>query len=74
MRKFIGVDLGGTNIRAAVVCEDGGILSMKKCESHPERGAEAVGVCASLLAGRCSLASWQNACITFCLIQPMFPA
>ena len=42
MRKFIGVDLGGTNIRAAVVCEDGGILSMKKCESHPERGAEAV--------------------------------
>ena len=42
MRKFIGVDLGGTNIRAAVVQEDGTIQCMKKSESHPERGAEAV--------------------------------
>ena len=42
MRKFIGVDLGGTNIRAAIVSEDGEILNMKKSESHPERGAEAV--------------------------------
>ena len=42
MRKFIGVDLGGTNIRAAVVQEDGKILCMKKSESHPERGAEPV--------------------------------
>ena len=36
MRKFIGVDLGGTNIRAAIVSEDGTILNMKKSESHPE--------------------------------------
>lgn len=42
MRKFIGVDLGGTNIRAAVVQEDGQILCMKKTQSRPERGAEAV--------------------------------
>ena len=42
MRKFIGVDLGGTNIRAAVVQEDGKILCMKKSQSHPERGAEPV--------------------------------
>ena len=42
MRKFIGVDIGGTNIRAAIVSEDGTILNMKKSESHPERGAEAV--------------------------------
>ena len=42
MRKFIGVDLGGTNIRAAVVQEDGKILCMKKAQSHPERGAEPV--------------------------------
>ena len=42
MKTFIGVDLGGTNVRAAVVKEDGTILCMKKCESHPEKGAEAV--------------------------------
>lgn len=42
MRKFIGVDLGGTNIRAAVVQEDGEILCMKKTESQPQRGAEPV--------------------------------
>lgn len=42
MSKFIGVDLGGTNIRAAVVNEDGTILRIKKAESHPERGAELV--------------------------------
>lgn len=42
MKKYIGVDLGGTNIRAAVVQEDGKILCMKKSESHPERGAEPV--------------------------------
>lgn len=42
MQKFIGVDLGGTNIRAAVVQEDGKILDMKKTGSRPDRGAEAV--------------------------------
>ena len=43
MQKFIGVDLGGTNIRAAIVLADGTIQCMKKSESHPERrGAEAV--------------------------------
>lgn len=42
MSRFIGVDLGGTNIRAAVVDENGSILRMKKSESHPERGAEPV--------------------------------
>ena len=42
MQKYIGIDLGGTNIRAAIVQEDGKILCMKKSESHPERGAEPV--------------------------------
>jgi glucokinase len=42
MKTFIGVDLGGTNVRAAVVKEDGTILCMNKDESHPEKGAEAV--------------------------------
>lgn len=42
MKKYIGVDLGGTNIRAAVVAENGEILCMKKTQSHPDRGAEPV--------------------------------
>lgn len=42
MSKFIGVDLGGTNIRAAVVNEDGKVLQIKKVESRPDRGAEPV--------------------------------
>lgn len=42
MKTFIGVDLGGTNVRAAVVREDGVIQCMKKSRSCPERGAESV--------------------------------
>ena len=42
MKKYIGVDLGGTNIRAAVVDEEGRILCMEKTRSNPERGAEPV--------------------------------
>ena len=34
--------MDGTNVRAAVVKEDGTILCMNKDESHPEKGAEAV--------------------------------
>ena len=37
MKKYIGVDLGGTNIRAAVVDEEGRILCMEKTRSNPER-------------------------------------
>lgn len=42
MKNYIGVDLGGTNIRAAIVNEKGAILNMKKTRSNPERGAEPV--------------------------------
>lgn len=42
MRTFIGVDLGGTNIRAAKVDEEGTILQMVKDVSEPEKGAEHV--------------------------------
>lgn len=42
MRTFIGVDLGGTNIRAAKVSEQGEILAIVKTSSQPDRGAEAV--------------------------------
>ena len=42
MKKFIGIDLGGTNIRAAIVDEEGKILSIKKESSEPEKGVEHV--------------------------------
>jgi glucokinase len=39
--QVVGVDLGGTNIRAAVVGEDGALLTEKSCaESRAEEGAE----------------------------------
>lgn len=42
MKKYIGVDLGGTNIRAAVVDETGKILQMHKDVSEPEKGVQHV--------------------------------
>ena len=42
MKTFIGVDLGGTNIRAAKVDEEGNILQMVKDVSEPDKGAEHV--------------------------------
>ena len=35
MKTFIAVDLGGTNIRAALVSEDGQILDVKKIRQKP---------------------------------------
>ncbi len=58
MKKYIGVDLGGTNIRAAVVQENGEIICMKKAQSHPERGAEAVMETMTALIE--SLDGWQS--------------
>ena len=42
MKTYIGVDLGGTNIRAAKVDEEGHILQMVKDSSEPEKGCEHV--------------------------------
>lgn len=42
MKTFIGVDLGGTNIRAAKVDEGGNILQMVKDVSEPDKGCEHV--------------------------------
>lgn len=42
MKTYIGVDLGGTNIRAAKVDEDGNILQILKDSSEPEKGVEHV--------------------------------
>lgn len=41
-KPFIGVDLGGTSLRAAVVQPDGTVLSFAKRKTHPETGAPAV--------------------------------
>lgn len=42
MKTYISVDLGGTNIRAAKVDEEGRILQMVKDSSNPEKGCEHV--------------------------------
>lgn len=42
MRKFIGVDLGGTNVRVAVVTEFGDILEDVKAPSLSDQGPEIV--------------------------------
>lgn len=41
-RKFVGVDLGGTNLRAAVVDEDHKVLSKFECPTLAEEDREAV--------------------------------
>ena len=41
-KPYIGVDLGGTSMRAAVVTHDGQVLSFAKRKTHPELGAKAV--------------------------------
>lgn len=42
MKTYIGVDLGGTNIRAAKVDEDGNILQILKDSSEPDKGVNHV--------------------------------
>ena len=40
MKKVLGIDIGGTNIRAAVVDPDGNILSRKKVKSNAREGID----------------------------------
>lgn len=42
MKTYIGVDLGGTNIRAAKVDEEGNILQILKDSSEPDKGVDHV--------------------------------
>ena len=42
MKKYIGVDLGGTNVRAAIVDEEGNVLVQKKSPSYGTEGVEKV--------------------------------
>ena len=36
MKKFIGIDLGGTNVRTAMIDEEGKVLDVNKSASNPE--------------------------------------
>jgi len=40
--NYIGIDLGGTNIKGALVSEAGEVLREESCPTHAEQGAEAV--------------------------------
>ena len=42
MKQYIGIDLGGTNIKGALVNENGEILRQSSCPTHAEQGTEAV--------------------------------
>ena len=41
MQRYIGIDLGGTNIKGALVSETGKILKQRSVPTHAEAGAEA---------------------------------
>ena len=41
-QPFIGVDLGGTSLRAGVVAANGELLALEKRKTHPEQGGAAV--------------------------------
>lgn len=40
MKNYVGIDLGGTNVRAAVVTEEGTILSEMKTKTEAEKGPD----------------------------------
>ena len=42
MKTYIGIDLGGTNIKGALVNEQGEIIRQSACPTHAEQGVEAV--------------------------------
>ena len=42
MKYYIGIDLGGTNIKGALVNEQGEIVKQNTCPTHAEQGVEAV--------------------------------
>ncbi len=48
-KYFVGVDLGGTSMRAGVVAKDGTLLALKKRKTHPELGAGKAQKCAGPL-------------------------
>jgi len=41
-KLLVGIDLGGTNVKGAVVTQDGKILHRRRCETRADEGKEAV--------------------------------
>ena len=39
---YIGIDVGGTSIKAGIVTKDGEILHKDSCPTHLENGSEAM--------------------------------
>lgn len=58
MRKYIGIDLGGTNIRGALVSESGEILRLHSVPTRAEAGAGSVT--GSISAMICDLAEGES--------------
>ncbi|MDO4811727.1 MAG: ROK family protein [Eubacteriales bacterium] len=42
MKHYIGIDLGGTNIKGALVNENGEIITQTTCPTHADQGVEVV--------------------------------
>ena len=40
--KYLGIDVGGTNLKGAIVTENGEIVKEAHCPTHAEQGADAV--------------------------------
>ncbi|MBQ0038521.1 MAG: ROK family protein [Clostridiales bacterium] len=47
--RYLGIDVGGTNLKGAVVTENGEILKEASCPTHADRGADAVADAISTL-------------------------
>ena len=58
MQRYIGIDLGGTNIKGALVSETGKILKQRSVPTHTEAGAEAVTK--TIAAMICALAEGES--------------
>ena len=58
MQRYIGIDLGGTNIKGALVSETGKILKQRSVPTHAEEGAEAVAK--AIAAMICALAEGES--------------
>ena len=58
MQRYIGIDLGGTNIKGALVSETGKILKQRSVPTHAEAGAEAVTK--TIAAMICALAEGES--------------
>ena len=58
MQRYIGIDLGGTNIKGALVSETGKILKQRSVPTYAEAGAEAVTK--TIAAMICALAEGES--------------